>query len=154
MTFDACEHQVRQVVIRAAKEIRKARGLPEESNITTLFNEIAPLLGVPSVNLSSAQIDHLPAPHEMVNEKGRFVVPRKDCPKCGIEENMILSSICGSCADAESGKFHSAWLCPTCQYKEKSGKFFTQWLTELGVEIPTGHKQDMGIKTLTDDGLR
>jgi hypothetical protein len=154
MTFDACEYKIRQIVIKAAIHRRIDIGLPEERNITTLYNEMAPLLGVLVIPLDSRMVNHLPSPAEMKNEKGEFVVPRKDCPKCVGKETMLLTPLCKSCEDAEGGKYKTAWICQTCQNKEKSEKFFTQWLNELGVEIPEGMKQAMGIKTLTDTGFK
>jgi hypothetical protein len=154
MAFDLCEHQKTQLVLKAGTIIRQLKGLPEEKNITILYNETAPLLGIIVVQMDSRQADHLPSPAEMKDEMGKFVVPRKDCPKCSKKESMLLTSICGGCADAEGGKFKTLWLCSVCQYKEKSEKFFTQWLNELGVEILEGMKQAMGIKTLTNEGLK
>jgi len=154
MAFDPCEHQKTQIVINAAILRRKEIGLPEEMNITNLYNEMAPLLGIIVVPMDSRMTNHLPSPSEMRNEQGNFVVPRKDCPKCGGKETMLLTPLCHSCEDAEGGKFKTAWVCSTCQNKEKSEKFFTQWLNELSVEIPEGMKQAMGIKTLTDTGLK
>lgn len=155
MDFDACEHRIRQVVIHAGIQRRKDLGLPEENNITTLYNEMAPLLGIPIVQLNSRiNGDHLPSPAEMKNASGEFIVPRKDCPKCHQKETMMLTPLCQSCEDAEGGKYKSAWICLSCQHKEKSEKFFTQLLNEMGVEIPQGMKQGMGIKTLTDEGLK
>ena len=154
MTFDPCPHQITQLVLKAGAVIRELKGLPEEKNITVLYNETAPLLGIIVVPMDSRTVNHLPSPAEMKDEKGRFVVPRKDCPKCGGKETMLLTPLCKSCEDAEGGKFNTAWVCQACQNKEKSEKFLTQWLNELGVEIPEGMKQAIGIKTLTNDGLK
>jgi hypothetical protein len=152
MVFDACEEKIRQVVIKAAIELRKARGQSEERNITILFREAASLLGVFVDNLSSAQADHLPSPGEMKNEKKQFVIPRKDCPRC--RGTMVLGSICQSCKDAEGGKYKSGYKCEMCQFvDDKSEKFFTQRLVELGIDVPNGMKQAMEIKTITDEGF-
>jgi len=154
MVFDPCPHQITQLVLKAGAIIRKLKGLPEEINITVLYNETAPLLGIIVAPMNSRTVDHLPSPSEMKDEKGQFVVPRKDCLSCGDKETMLLTPLCKSCEDAEGGKFKTAWICSVCQNKEKSEKFFTQWLNELGVEIPNGSKQAMGIKTLTNEGLK
>jgi len=154
MVFDPCPHKITQLVLKAGAIIRQLKGFPEEKNITILYNETAPLLGIVVATMSSKDVDHLPSPAEMKDEAGRFVVPRKDCPKCGGNETMFLTALCKSCEDAEGGKFKTAWVCSVCPNKEKSEKFFTQWLNELGVEIPEGMKQAMGIKTLTDEGLK
>ena len=156
MVFDPCPHQVTQVVIRAAILRRKELGLPEENNITRLYEEMASLLDIPITRMTSGQVDHLPSPSEMKNDSGMFTIPRKDCPKCGIKDSKVLISLCPSCKDSESGKYHSAWKCMTkdCEEIEKSEKFLTQVLSEMGIEFNPGSKQDMGIKTLTDDGLK
>lgn len=158
MAFDACEHKIRQLVIRAGKEIRKAKGLPEELNVTTLFNETAPMLGVPVIQFSSERHgNHLPAPHEMKKEDGGFIVPRKDCPICNQKQSVILAPLCTGCEDAEGGKYKSVWKClnPLCKgFKEKSEKAFVQWLNELGIEIPNGPKANFGIRTMTNEGLK
>ena len=166
--FDVCKHQITQLIIKAGTVFRKMQNLPEEKNITKLYNEAAPLLGMEPIQMNTAMDgDHLPAPHEMRKLDGSFTVPRKDCPQCGKKESMRLIGICRSCADSEGGKFNSMWYCGEqdpnkmlipasgCGAKtDKSPKVYTQVAHELGVEIPTGLKADLGIKTMTDDGLK
>ena len=154
MEFDPCPHQITQVVLKAGILIRQLKGLPEEKDITKLYNETAPLLGIVPQMMSAKTANHLPSPAEMKDDKGKFIIPRKDCPNCGKEEGLLLTPLCKSCKDAEDGRYHTAWICSQCQHKEKSEKFFTQWLNELGVEIPEGAKQNIGIKTLTNEGLK
>jgi len=155
MEFNPCPHQITQIVLRAGKIIRQLKGLPEEKNVTILYGETAPLLGIIVAPMDSRIVNHLPSPAEMKDEKGRFVVPRKECSKCG--GIMVLGPICPSCKDSEDGKYKSGYKCEvkTCEYvDDKSEKFFIQRLNEMGVEIPTGPKRVMGIKTLTDEGLK
>jgi hypothetical protein len=155
MAFDPCPHQITQIVLKAGAIIRQLKGLPEEKNITTLYNETAPLLGIPVRTMSSRDVNHLPSPAEMVNDKGAFTIPRKDCPNCNEKNTVILVSLCPSCKDSEGGKYHSAWTCQKCGViMEKSEKFLTQVLNEMGIEIPNGSKKAFGIKTITDDGLK
>jgi hypothetical protein len=155
MAFDPCPHQITQVVLKAGAIIRQLKGLPEEKNITTLYNETAPLLGIPIRTMSSRDVNHLPSPAEMVNDKGEFTIPRKDCPNCNEKNTVILVSLCPSCKDSEGGKYHSAWTCQKCGViMEKSEKFLTQVLNEMGIAIPNGSKKAFGIKTITDDGLK
>jgi len=155
MAFDPCPHQITQVVLKAGAIIRQLKGLPEEKNITTLYNETAPLLGIAVRTMSSRDVNHLPSPAEMVNDKGVFTIPRKDCPSCNEKNTVILVSLCPSCKDSEGGKYHSAWTCQKCGIiTEKSEKFLTQVLNEMKIEIPNGRKQDFGIKTITDNGLK
>jgi len=153
MTFDPCPHQITQLVIKAGILRRKELGLPEENNITTLYDEMALLLGIVIAQMNSGMVDHLPSPAEMKDETGKFVVPRKDCPKCG--GTAVLESICGSCKDAEGGKYKSGYKCEACQFvDDKTEEFFTQRLSRMGIEIPEGMKIALGIKTITDDGLK
>ena len=162
--FDECQHQIRQLVINAAKEIRKAKGLPEEKNITILFNETAPLLGVIVQTLSSRDISHLPAPHEMVDKNGKFIFPRKDCPQCGRKDGLSLKDICPSCTDSEGGKYHTMYSCEEigpdmkpigCGFKtEKSELFRAQRMSEENPDWRGGMKADLGIKTVTNDRLK
>ena len=166
MTFDPCEHQKTQIVLKAGAIIRQLKGLPEENNITTLYEETAPLLGVTIVKMSSQTANHLPSPAEMKDQAGKFIVRRKDCPQCGRKESMQLVALCQTCEDAEHGKYKTMWLCggkdlngnfipgSGCEAKDKSPKFYTQWMTEMGIEIPTGPKKDFGIQTMTDKGLK
>ena len=147
MDFDLCRHQVTQLVIKAGILRRAELGLPEEKNITILYGEMAPLLGVILEPVTSKTADHLPSAREM-----GFNTPQKDCPKCsGI---MVLGPICQSCKDAEDGKYKSGYKCEACQFvDDKTEEFFTQRLSRMGIEIPTGMKQTMGIQTITDRGL-
>ncbi len=165
MIFDPCEHKIRQLVIRAGNEIRRAKGLSEELNVTVLFNETAPLLGIPVIQFSSRKHgDHLPAPHEMKDDKGKFIVPRKDCPQCGRKDGLSLKSICPSCTDSEGGKYHTMYSCEEmepdgkligCGFKtEKSDKIMAQRMSEENPDWKGGMKKDLGIKTITDEGLK
>jgi hypothetical protein len=150
-----CQDRITHIVLKAGRLIRQLKGLPEENNITTLYNETAPLLGIPIQTMSSREVNHLPSPAEMVNDKGEFTIPRKDCPNCNEKNTVILVSLCPSCKDSEGGKYHSAWTCQKCGIiTEKSEKFLTQVLNEMKIEIPNGRKQDFGIKTITDNGLK
>ena len=154
MAFDPCVHLIKQLVIRAGGEIRKAKGLPEELNITTLYNETIVLLGIDPIRTTSEFTNKMPAPHESTDKNGKLVIPRKTCTECNEVESMALHSLCKSCTDSEGGQFKTMWLCGKCGAKEKSNKFLVQWLDELGVEFSDGTKQDMGIKTVTDNGIR
>ncbi len=153
MTFDPCPHQKTQIILSAGKYIRKLKGLPEENNITVLYEETCHLLDIPVAFLDSSIANKLPSPGEMKDVNRNFIVPRKDCPACG--RSMVLSPICQSCKDAEGGKYKSGYKCEACGFMdEKSEKFFTRRLVDMGVEIPTGTKASWGIKTATDEGLK
>lgn len=163
MAFDPCPHKQTQIVLRAGTIIRQLKGLPEEKNITTLYNETAPLLGIPIVQMNSQMVDHLPSPSEMKNEKGEFSIPNKPCPKCG--KITFLNSICQSCEAAEGGRFKSGYTCEKrdggCGFvDEKTDEWIMQRLTRMKKEgtfkgeLPQGMKQDIGIGILTDDGVK
>ncbi len=167
MPFNPEIHNVKQILIKCGRALREAKGLPPEKNISILYREASIALGIPLIETTSVDANHLPAPHEMMSPNGtKFVVPRKDCPDCGRKENMIFGPICPSCEDSEKGKFKTMWFCGEmdhqrklipdtgCGRKERSEKFFSQWMTELGIEMPTGPKQALGIKTFTDSGLK
>jgi len=153
MDFDACEHKMRLLLIQFGQYLN-----PEEKDVTKLYRNACNALQIPVVMVNSLVADHLPAPWEMKDEKGEFFVPRKKCPKCGKENSLILASICAACKDSENGKFKSAWKCldeGECGFiTEKSEKFFSQRLKEMGREVPNGSKEMLGIKTITDEGLK
>jgi hypothetical protein len=151
--FDLNHHLIIQLVIRAGKEIRKAKGLPEEKNISIIFNETAALLGISNIKVKGKEISKLPAPHELTDElTGKFIIPRKDCLECKGEGKMILVSLCKTCEDAAGGLYKTMWRCEACGEKEKSKKFFIQWLHDLKIDFKPGMKIDLGIKTATDQG--
>ncbi len=168
MEFDACDHKIRQLVIRAGTEFRRLQGKPDEKNISILFNEAAPILGVLPVQLSSANVNHLPAPHEMRKPGTNIpIVPVRDCPHCNKTGSFRLDSICPSCSDSEGGKFHTMWFCGEmdrttrelipgtgCGAKDKSDRFYMQWLNELVPDWQSAMKQDAGIRTVTDEGIK
>jgi len=159
MAFDPEVHQAKQILIRCGRALRECKGLPPENNITILYEEASIALGIPLLETTTADAGRIPPVHEMKTIDGtKFLVPRKDCPSCGGKETMILGPLCGSCVDAkdEDGKrkYHTMWQCTECKVKDRSEKFFAQWMTELGVEMPTGTKEQLGIRTFTDTGLK
>jgi hypothetical protein len=156
MAFDLCDHKITQLVIRAGILIRSIKGLPREENITILYEETAPLLGIIPRRMNSADTNQLPSPAETKDEKGRFIIPRQDCPVCGVRESMILISLCPTCEASEGGKYHSAWKCMNkeCTGIEKSEKFLTQRLTEMGIQFGMASKKEIGVQTLTNNGLK
>jgi hypothetical protein len=154
MVFDPCPHQITKIILKAGAIIRELKGLPEEKNITILYNETAPLFGIEPTQMSSRDADHLPSPAEMRDQDGKFILPKRNCPKCGGIDSMDLFPLCATCTDAEGGKYKSKWECSRCDHKDISEKAFVQWLDELGIDFRPGMKADMGIKTATDNGLK
>jgi len=159
MEFDLCKFQVNNVLVKAGKLIRQLKGLPEERDISKLCREAALLLGIPieQTLFTSKEASVLPRAQDISNGKNNFYIPRKDCPVCKAEKSLILVSLCPTCKDAEGGKYHSAWRCDNKECMatiDKSEKFITQALKDLGQEVPTGTKEELGIKTLTDEGVK
>lgn len=159
MAFDASVHLETLRLIEVGRQLRRDKGLPEERNVSILHKEGAAHEGKEIVKFTSRKVNHLPAPHEMQKDNGKFIVPRKDCPQCGEKESMFLGPLCHTCEDAkgengEIGKYKSMWQCQKCKTKEKLEKHFVQILNELGVEFGTGTKESMGIQTYTDNGVK
>jgi len=167
MTFDPCPEQKVQIILKAGRVIRKLMGLPEENNITLLYNETALLLDISVHPMNSSAVDHLPAPSEMKGKNGHFTVPRENCPVCGKENSFRLDPLCLSCEDAEGGKYKSMWFCGErergtkdlvsgsgCGHKERIQESLVQYCRKNNIEVPFGFKKDTGIETLTDEGLK
>lgn len=157
MEFDVCEHRMRLLIIKFGKLLRKERGLLEEKDVTLLYEWTAPLLNIKIIPLSSKDMNHLPAPHEMKDADGEFIIPRRDCPKCGKKDSVVFASICPKCKESEGGKYKSGWKCENegCEYiEDKSEKPYLQELREMKIPLPkSGMKRELGIKTITDKGL-
>ena len=164
MAFDANVHLEKLRLIEAGRRLRLEKGLPEERNISILYQEGLTAEGKVAVSTTSRTVNHLPAPYEMKTSEGNFIVPRKDCPQCGRKDGLSLKSICPSCTDSENGKYHTMYSCEEigpdrkplgCGFKtEKSEKFMTQRMSELNPDWEGGMKKDIGIDTITDDGLK
>ncbi len=144
MEFDTCSHQMNQLMIKAGRIFRQLKGMPIERNITVLLNEASALLGVQPRLMDSSMMNKLPS-----------ILPRRNCQKCGGTETVSLKDLCPKCADAEGGKFRSAWLCSQCGEKVKSEKAVSQWIEEFRIDIPEwATKKSLGIQTITDDGIK
>jgi hypothetical protein len=157
-------HKVKNIIIECGRALRVAKGLPEELNITILYEEASLALGLPLIPTTTREANHLPAPYEMVGPNGMPIIPRKDCPQCGRKDGLSLKSICPSCTDSEGGKYHTMYSCEEigpdrkpigCGFKtEKSEVFMVQRMSELNPNWQSGMKQELGIKTITDTGLK
>jgi hypothetical protein len=139
--------------------VRKLKGEPGEKNITILYDEAAELLGKPLLRLNSKDTNHLPAPSEMKDEGGKFIIPNKPCPNCG--KSAFLMDICPACKDSENGKYHSGYKCDErvggCGHiSDKSEKTFLRRMRSEfpDIAVPSGYKLSLGIKTVTDDGIK
>lgn len=157
--WEAASQLIRQILITAGQKLRETKGLSAEDDLDKLYHETAIEFGLVNIDevggrVRTDGVNKLPAPHEMTDEQGNFVIPRKDCPQCGEKASMVLGPLCQSCEDAEGGRYKSMWQCVRCGNKDRSGKFFTQWLNELGVDFRSGSKESLGIKTYTNEGLK
>jgi hypothetical protein len=152
MQFDPCEHQLRNFIIKAGVIIRQLRGLPDEKNITILYEETAPLFGITPAPLYSSDVDHLPTPEESARENPQSPF-LQICPKCG-RNTYLLKGLCGGCKDSEGGKYKSIRSCMDCKHQEKYEKPMVVWLEELGIDFSTQTKKSLGIQTVTDDGVK
>jgi len=150
MAFDVCDHKIRQLVIRAAQIFRSLKGLPEEKNITILFNEAAPLFGIPSDSIPSSRADHLPTPAETVPPDSPLL---RICPRCK-QKSFLLNSYCPKCPEFTEQGYRSFFECMKCGYKENSTDPVVVWLEKLGVQFTNQSKQSLGLKTKTPDGIR
>ena len=153
MAFNPEIHQIKLIVIRCGEELRKAKGLPEEKNITTLYEEASITLGISTILTTTQDADHLPAPHESVRPNGEPAIPLRECPKCG-KKSMQIFGLCPTCKDSEGGKYKTKFECSECHYTEKSEKHMVTWLQEMGVEFGNQSKESLGVKTITDNGVK
>lgn len=146
MEFDLCEHRVRSLIVRCGKLF-----WPEEQNVTILYEGMCKKLGIPVAMGSSRKSNHLPTPAESARHNPESPLIQI-CPNCG-KRSYVPSSICQSCKDSENGKYKAMFECFECKHKEKFDKWLVQVLNEKGIEIPSGMKRSLGIKTMTDGGL-
>lgn len=158
MSFDPKIHEVKQILIKCGRALRKAKGLPEELDVTVLYNEASEALGIPLIRTTTGNADHLPSPREMMKPDGMPVIPLRDCPKCG-QNSMQIFGLCPTCKDAkgengEPGKYKTKFMCTECKHEEKSEKHMVIWLQEMGVDFGNQSKKELGIKTITDDGIK
>ena len=150
MSFDICEQKMRTLIIKAGIEIRKLKGLPEEKNITVIYNETAPLLGIAPIQFTSDKMDHLPTPGESVRENPKLA---QICPKCG-ERTYYVRDLCRGCKEAEGGKYKTKLECFKCHYTERSEEPSVVWLGRWKIDFGMQTKASLGIKTVTDEGIK
>jgi hypothetical protein len=158
MAFDIKIHDVKQILIKCGRALREAKGLPEINDITILYNEASRALGIPIIETTTLDADHLPAPHEMMKPDGMPEIPLRRCPKCG-QESMQIFGLCPTCEDAkgengEPGKYRTKFMCTECKHEERSEKHMVIWLQEMGVDFGNQSKKALGIKTITNDGIK
>jgi hypothetical protein len=151
MGYDLCLHQITQIILRAGEIIRETKGLPPENNVTILFEETAPLFGIETKKTNSMDADRLPTVADKLAEKGITI----KCPKCE-KPTYRMFGICPSCSDSENGKYATKFICSECGGMEKSVKPVAVWLDVLGIDPGERmiSKEMLGIKTITDEGIK
>lgn len=152
MAWDICDHKLRDLIMRAEKECRRLENKEEERNITTLYLDGCKRFNLAPRQPKSTDVSHLPTPEESgkANPDSPWVLL---CPKCK-EKSYVMYPICRSCKDSEGGKYRTMFKCFKCNHVDKSEKFFSQWISDMGLEMPTGSKKELGIKTVTNTGLK
>lgn len=181
--FDASHQLIRLITIAAGEKLREARWQDAEPDKDKLFAETIKEFGLDNMAQDGSAMptvlpiskmgmnrpmgaDHLPSPQEMKDDQGNYVMPRDKCPKCGKEGAIIIHPICPTCEKSEKGKYFTELFCGErdkegvliqgtgCGYSEVSTKRYSQWLTEKNPNWRGGMKKDLGVKTVTDDGLK
>lgn len=150
--WDLCNHRITQLVIKMGKLLRQAKGLPEEKNVTILYEETAILLGIPVMKMSSSNVSRNPTPEESAKSDPSSPLVQI-CPSCK-EKAYYLQGLCKSCKDSENGTYKSVWKCFKCGHSEKSKEHVVTWLNRLGIDYRTQSKKSLGIQTVTDEGLK
>ncbi len=140
MAFDPMKHKINIILIRCGEQL-----FPGETNITTLAEMTGKLLGVEPEKMTSIETDHLPKP----SETGPFF----PCPKCG-NKTLLVFGLCPTCKDSEGGKYAAKLQCQDCKYEEKTTKHIVTILTEFGYDFKNQTKAELGIKTITDNGVK
>ena len=143
MSFDICEHKMKLLIIKFGKFLH-----PEEKNVTRLYLDTCTLLGIAPIETTSLMADHIPTLFESARK-----VDGHPCPQCQ-KNSLFVTGLCKACKDSENGKYKTVIECKECGSKEKSEEPVIVWLQRWGVEFGNQTKESLGIKTLTDEGLK
>lgn len=147
MEFDLCEHNIRQVIIKCGKLL-----YPGERDVTELYRKTCEAIGRKVEFIKSSDVNHMPSPEESARQdpNSKFTII---CPQCG-KRTFVLYSLCRSCKDAEGGIFKSMFKCYECHHEGKSKESIVVWMERLGIEFATQSKKSLGLKTITDGGIK
>jgi len=147
MKFNAEEHLERIRIITYGR-----KKWPDEKNITKLYQMACKDLGVEAKTISTSTASRLPTPEESAKEdpKSKFSII---CPKCS-KKSYVLHPLCKSCKDAEGGIYRSAFKCYECGKMERSKEPLVIWMQRLGIEFGTQSKESLGVRTITDEGVK
>lgn len=147
MAFDLCEHNIRQIIIKCGKLL-----YPDENDVTVLYQKTCVLLGRRTDLVSSSSVNHLPSPEESAKADPLNKLTTI-CPKCG-KRSYVIYGLCKSCKDAENGIYKTMFKCYECQYQVKSKEPIVIWMQRLGIEFGTQSKESLGVRTITDEGVK
>ncbi|RPI53399.1 MAG: hypothetical protein EHM49_04395 [Deltaproteobacteria bacterium] len=147
MSFDQCEHEKRTLIISFGKYLN-----PNEKNVTKLYTDACVALGIIPGVFTSRDADHLPSPGESAISHPESPLISV-CPKCG-ERTYVLEGICQKCKDSEGGKYKARKKCYKCGEQEKFEDHLVTVLDRLGISYGNQSKNSLGIRTLTDEGLK
>lgn len=147
MPFDLQQHKEKQKIINYARA-----KWPQEKNISKLLKMASNTLRLEIKQISSATATHLPSPEESAKQDpgNKFSFP---CPQCN-KKTFILRSLCKGCKDSEGGRFKTILKCYECGYNERSEKPIVLWLQEIGIDFNMTPKKNLGVETITDEGIK
>jgi hypothetical protein len=147
MPFNLNDHTTRQKILVHAR-----LKWPDEKNINKLCEMGAKDLGLTLVKITSITATHLPTPEETAREnpKSRFLL---ECPNCK-KKSYLLKDLCRKCKESEGGKYKTMLKCFECGYETKSDKPLVIRLQEMGIDFGSISKKDLGIETITDNGVK
>lgn len=95
--------------------------------------------------LTSDKIDHTPGPEE--------TGPFYKCPWCGLR-GLVIYDLCKKCKQSEEGKYKTKLQCIKCGKEELRQDYAVKVMTDLKIDFTPGPKRDLGIKTITDEGIK
>ncbi len=149
--FDPLPHLMNNLVLRCGRVM-----FPKIRELRALYLKTCEAVHMAPIQTTSAMANRYPPPQE--------TAPVMACPKCGKMEYRLynINSGCGGCKkESEDGKYNTKWWCHSdsppetgCGHMEKSEMFLTQWYNELKVEYGNQTKESLGVKTITDEGVK
>jgi hypothetical protein len=158
--FDPYPHLIKQIILAFGKIL-----YPEEQDLTVVYEKARQRIGMdPIVTSTSAPVagtisnQGVTATVEqdaqrMLNLARSMEIEYK-CPNPNCNsQKVILMDLCRNCKDGQAG-YRSAIECPVCHTREKFDKPIAVWLKELGIDFGMQSKRSLGIRTLTDEGVK
>jgi hypothetical protein len=145
--FNADEYRERQKILDYGYS-----KWPDEKNVTKLYEMACQDLEVEPKLLSTRRVNHLPTPEESAKENPDSKITTL-CPECR-KKTYVLYPLCPGCKDAENGKYKVMFKCYECGHSEKSEEPTVVWLERFGIDFQMQTKASLGLKTITDTGLK